>query len=172
MINMKCTFVGQKTRSRATLFLTTILVSVYSCECLPLRYNTRRWRILWRWCVHHGPHRCQHSCRECVPRLRFLCMYYVYYMYTMVYTDASIPVGSVSRVYDFYVRLHVLIYCCKCTLAVKIKCIFVITRSPSSLTFHIFDSTKIYRKKDLKVIYQVRVFGRIGKPRWPPLVSD
>ena len=124
-----------------SMLLTTIPVSVYSCECLPLRYNTRRWRILGRWCVHHGPHRrkhscrecvqglrllcmyyyaCyvhhgphrrQHSCRECVPRLWFLCMCYVYNMYTMVHTDASIPVGSVSRVYDFYVCIMCYIIC-------------------------------------------------------------
>ena len=47
---------------------------------------------------------------------------------------------------------------------------------PSSLTFHFFDFfsetdernfTKLDRKQDLYVLYQVCVFGPIGKTRWP-----
>ena len=46
-----------------------------------------------------------------------------------------------------------------------------------SLTFHIFDfssetaernSTKRDRKQDLNILYQVCIFGPIGKTRWPP----
>ena len=49
-------------------------------------------------------------------------------------------------------------------------------RQPSSLTFHIFyffsettdrNSTKIDRKQDLNVLYQVCVFGADKKTRWP-----
>ena len=47
----------------------------------------------------------------------------------------------------------------------------------SSLTFHIFyffsataewNSTKVDRKQDLNITYQVCVFGPIGIPIWPP----
>ena len=51
-------------------------------------------------------------------------------------------------------------------------------RRPSSVVnFHIFDfssetaernSTKLDRKQDLNALYQVCVFGPIGKTRWPP----
>ena len=52
-----------------------------------------------------------------------------------------------------------------------------VVRRPSSLTFHIFDfssettewnSTKLDRKQDLNVLYQVLFFRPIRKTRWPP----
>ena len=52
-----------------------------------------------------------------------------------------------------------------------------VVRRPSSLTFHIFDFssetternlTKLYRKVDLNVLYQVCVFRADRKTRWPP----
>ena len=72
-------------------------------------------------------------------------------------------------------------------LSRRLKCTIVIMRCPSSvrpssLTFHIFDFssetternlTKLYRKVDLNVLYQVCVFRPIGKTRWPlwPLIG-
>ena len=56
-----------------------------------------------------------------------------------------------------------------------------VVRRPSvrqSLTFHIFNfssdtieknSTKLDRKQELNILYQVFFFGSIGKTRWPPL---
>ena len=70
---------------------------------------------------------------------------------------------------------------CLVHLSRRLKCTIVIMRCLSSvrpsLTFHIFDfssetaernSTKLYRKQDLNILYQVCVFGPIGKTRWPP----
>ena len=73
----------------------------------------------------------------------------------------------------------------------RLKCNIVITRCPSSvvrrpsvrpsLTFHIFDfssettehnSTKLDRKQDLNVLYQVCVFRPIGKNKMAALASD
>ena len=68
----------------------------------------------------------------------------------------------------------------KCTIVImrRLKCTIVIMRCPSSFTFHFFDFfsesaewnlTKLYRKLDLNIIYQiVFFFGPIGKTRWPP----
>ena len=68
-------------------------------------------------------------------------------------------------------------------LSRRLKCTILITRYPSSvrrpsLIFHIFNffsksaernSTKLDRKQDLNVLYQVCVFfAPIGKTRWPP----
>ena len=67
-------------------------------------------------------------------------------------------------------------------LSQRLKCTIVITLCPSSvilpsLTFHIFhfssetaerNLTKLDRKQDLNVLYQVCVFGPIEKTRWPP----
>ena len=57
-----------------------------------------------------------------------------------------------------------------------LKCTIVITLCPS-LTFHIFDfssetaerdSTTLDRKQDFKILYQVCVFGPIGKSKCQP----
>ena len=72
-------------------------------------------------------------------------------------------------------------------LSQRLNCTIVITRCPSSvrrpsLTFHIFDfssetaernSTKLDRKQDLNVLYQVCFFfGPIGKNKMAALTSD
>ena len=70
-------------------------------------------------------------------------------------------------------------------LSRRLKCTIVITRCPSSvrpsLTFHIFDfssetaernSTKLDRKQDLNVLYQVCVFRADRKNKMAALASD
>ena len=70
-------------------------------------------------------------------------------------------------------------------LSRRLKCTIVITRCPSSvrpsLTFHIFDfssdtaernSSKLNRKQDLNLLYQVCVLGPIGKNKMAALASD
>ena len=70
-------------------------------------------------------------------------------------------------------------------LSWRLKCTIVITRCPTSvrpsLTFHIFDfssetaernSTKLDRKQDLGVLYQVCVFGAYRKNNMAALASD
>ena len=72
-------------------------------------------------------------------------------------------------------------------LSRRLKCTIVIMRCPSSVcrpssfTFHIFNfssettqqnSTKLYRKQDLKVIYQVCVFRTDRKNKMAALASD
>ena len=85
------------------------------------------------------------------------------------------------RSYIYYMNL------CLVHLSRRLKCTIVITRCPSSVrrpsvrrpsfTFYIFDfssetteqnSTKLGRKQDLNIRYQVCVFGPIGKTRRPP----
>ena len=66
-------------------------------------------------------------------------------------------------------------------LSRRLKCTIVITRYPSSLTFHIFDffsettkrnSRKLDRKQDLNVLYQVCVFRADQKNKMAALASD
>ena len=70
-------------------------------------------------------------------------------------------------------------------LSRRLKCTIVITRCPSSvrpsLTFHIFDfssetteqnSTKLERKQELNVLYQVCVFRANRNNKMAVLVSD
>ena len=91
-------------------------------------------------------------------------------------TERSIYVGSVFLVH----------------LSRRLKCTIVIMRCPSSvrrpsvvrlssLTFHIFDFssettewilTKLYRKVDLNVLYQVCVFRAYRKNKMAALASD
>ena len=91
---------------------------------------------------------------------------------------------------DHYVRPSVcpsVTLCFLVHLSRRLKCTIVITRCLSSvirpssvrpsLTFHIFNfssetternSTKLDRKQDLNVLYQVCVFWVGRKTRWPP----
>ena len=80
------------------------------------------------------------------------------------------PIGwNYLFIYFYFLLVH---------LTRRLKCIIVIMRCPSSvrrlssLTFHIYDFfsetternlTKLNRKQDLNVLYQVCVFGPIGK---------
>ena len=71
-------------------------------------------------------------------------------------------------------------------LSRRLKCTIVITHCPSSvrrpsLTFHIFDfssetpernSTKLDRKQDLNILYQVCVFRADRKNKMAALASD
>ena len=66
-------------------------------------------------------------------------------------------------------------------LSRRLKCTIVIMRRPSSLTFHIFDFfsetteqtlTKLYKKVDINVLYQVCVFRANRKNKMAALASD
>ena len=66
-------------------------------------------------------------------------------------------------------------------LSRRLKCTIVITRCPSSLTFHIFNffsettdqnSTKLDMKQDINVLYQVCVFRADQKNKMAALASD
>ena len=88
---------------------------------------------------------------------------------------------SHSSIYSAILSIHCFFFPLVYVISVTLFTI-VITRCPSSLTFHIFyfssetaerNSTKLDRKKDLNVLYQVCVLGPIGKTRWPsrPLIG-
>ena len=78
--------------------------------------------------------------------------------------------------------MHIMIECTFLVhLSQRLKCIIVIMRRPSSLTFHIFDfssetakrnSTKLDRKQDLNILNQVCVFRANRKNKMAALASD
>ena len=68
-----------------------------------------------------------------------------------------------------------------CDHALSVVCLSSVVRRPSSLTFHIFDFfsetternlTKLYRKVDLNILYQVCVFRADRKNKMAALASD
>ena len=79
-----------------------------------------------------------------------------------------------------YITIHLFTYFLV-HLSRRLMCIIVIMCCPSSLTFHIFDfsserakrnSTKLDRKQDLNVLYQVCVFRADRKNKMAALASD
>ena len=96
--------------------------------------------------------------------------------------DSEAPGSNPSNTQLFFFFFFFLVH-----LSRRLKCTIVIMRCPSSvcrpssLTFHIFDfssetternSTKLYRKVDLNVLYQVCVFRADRKNKMAALASD
>ena len=103
-------------------------------------------------------------------RYRYPCC--ILYLFFAIYMSTSYHIGKISNA----ILVH---------LSRRLKCTIVILRCPSSvrpsLTFHIFDfssetaeqnSTKLYRKQDLNLLYQVCVFRADRKNKMAALASD
>ena len=105
---------------------------------------------------------------------------------TWIHTAVTACPGTWERIAK-QVSLRRILYSILVYLSRRLKCTIVITRCPSSvvrrlsLTFHIFDfssettewnSTKLDRKQDLNVLYQVCVFRADRKNKMAALASD
>ena len=87
--------------------------------------------------------------------------------WTLPWTMAQTWIFGICALWPWPWRYDLTIVIMRCPSSVR----------PSSLTFHIFDFstetvernlTKLYRKLDPNVLYQVCVLGPIGKTGWPP----
>ena len=131
------------------------------CSRLSCRYTEESWRILIRLTKH------QYSCdvklfsRENIIKYFFIFIFYLYYIFS-----APEPKAQVH-------------YCDHALSVVRRPSVRPSVRP--SLTFHIFDfssetaeqnSTKLYRKQDLNLLYQVCVFRADRKNKMAALASD